>query len=281
MDSHSFSHKDLSIHYTKFGSGPTKLFAFHGFARTGQDFALFEPYLKERYTIYAFDLFLHGKSSFPKDRIEEKPISEIELKHFFEALLARLSISDFALMGYSLGGKIALSLLQLFPNSVKEIYLLAPDGIILNRWYNFTSRTRIGRKIYHYITDNPNSYFTLLGILKFTGIIRKKMHTFLLDNMKTKKKRELVYNIWCTFSLINPNIDLIQKNIVNHNITCHLFFGKNDNIIKPKIGQNFVSKIPNHSSFYLIDCGHVLIREQTGEIIQKIINNEKIYYHNH
>jgi len=158
---------------------------------------------------------------------------------------------------------------------------LAPDGIILNRWYNFTSRTRIGRKIYRYITDNPNSYFTMLGILKFTGIIRKKMHTFLLDNMKTKKKRELVYNIWRTYSLIKPNIDLIQKNINNHNVTCHLFFGKNDNIIKPKIGKGFASMLPNHARLHIIDCGHVLIREQTGEIIQKIINNEKINYHNH
>ena len=271
VSSQSFSYHDLSIYYTRFGAGSTPLFAFHGFGRTGQDFELFEPYLSEKYTVFAFDLFLHGKSPFPTDRIEDNPISETELKLFFDAFIEKNSITCFSLMGYSLGGKIALSLLQLFPNSIKEIYLLAPDGIILNRWYNFTSRSSTGRAIYKHITDKPNGYFFLLKTLKNIGFIREKMYAFLLDNMKTKEKRQLVYDIWLTFSLIKPNITLIQEIIIKNNITCHLFFGKHDNIIKPKIGKEFTSKIPDNSTFHLVDCGHVLIRERTGQLIQSII----------
>ena len=274
MGSHTFSYKDLSIHYTKFGTGSTPLFAFHGFGRTGQDFELFKPYLKEKYTVYAFDLFLHGKSPFPENRIEENPVSETELKQLFDSFTQHQNITQFSLMGYSLGGKIALSLLQLFPNRIKEVYLLAPDGIVLNRWYNFTSRTIIGRVIYRHITEKPNGYFTLLNVLKQVGFIREKMHTFLLENMKTKEKRQLVYDIWLTFSLIKPNIEKIQEIIKHNNITCHLFFGKHDNIIKPKIGKDFAKQLPNHATLHLIDCGHVLIRERTGKIIQQLINNE-------
>jgi pimeloyl-ACP methyl ester carboxylesterase len=275
MSSQSFSHKDLSIHFTKFGSGSTPLFAFHGFGRTGQDFELFEPYLSEKYTVFAFDLFLHGNSPFSADRIESNPIKETELQLFFQAFTAHFDISTFSLMGYSLGGKVALSLLQLFPDSIKEIYLLAPDGIVLNRWYNFTSKSAIGRALYRVITNKPAPYFALLKILKKSGIIREKMHTFLLENMKTKEKRQLVYDIWLTFSSIKPNIKKIQNSIIKNNISCHLFFGKHDNIIKPKIGKNFASKLPNNATFHLINCGHVLIREQTGQLIQQYITKNK------
>lgn len=270
MSSYTFSHKDLSIHFTRFGTGKTPLFAFHGFGRTGQDFDLFEPFLRNRFTVYAFDLFLHGESPFPEDRIEDHPITEKELQEFFVAFTNEYGIDDFSIMGYSLGGKISLSLLELFPKKVKEIYLLAPDGIILNRWYNFASRSTIGKALYRHIINYPNPYFILLKTSKAIGFIREKMYKFLMMNMETKQKRQLVYDIWLTFSLIKPNIPKIQKLIIGNNIQCHLFFGKHDNIIKPKIGEKFAKGIPNNSTFHIIECGHVLIRERTGKIIQQI-----------
>ena len=132
-----FSKNNLALEYLTFGKGSNIILAFHGFGRKAEDFLLFEKILEEKYTVISFNFFHHGNSSYPNDRIEKNTLSVEELNDFFEYFLKEKNISRFSLMGYSMGGKICLSLLEKFANRIDDIFLFAPDGIKINFWYGF------------------------------------------------------------------------------------------------------------------------------------------------
>ena len=63
----------MKLHYHKLGSGPHVLLAFHGIGQEGIScFGTFEKHLGSYYTIYAFDLFFHGKSNASDEQLITK-----------------------------------------------------------------------------------------------------------------------------------------------------------------------------------------------------------------
>ena len=51
-----------------------------------------------------------------------------DLKQLFEKFFEEQSIKNISLMGFSLGGKIALQLIELFPYNINSVFYLHPDG---------------------------------------------------------------------------------------------------------------------------------------------------------
>jgi pimeloyl-ACP methyl ester carboxylesterase len=49
--------------------------------------------------------------------------------------------AQYLLMGFSLDGRIALSVLELMPAGVSRLVLLAPDGLKINFWYWLSTQT--------------------------------------------------------------------------------------------------------------------------------------------
>jgi pimeloyl-ACP methyl ester carboxylesterase len=58
-----------------------------------------------------------------------------------------------------MGGRVALVLLELMPERVKSLLLLAPDGFKINLIYKFASETKLGRSMYKYLIDHPGWLF--------------------------------------------------------------------------------------------------------------------------
>jgi len=116
------------LFYFKEGAGNKTILLFHGF---GQDHRAFESWnesLKNEYTIYTFDLFFHGNSRWQNNRALEKEDWKKVLQLFFD----REKIEDFEIAGFSIGTKFVLAAMELFPDRVKRIILIAPDGISAN-----------------------------------------------------------------------------------------------------------------------------------------------------
>src|SRR5690242_12625904 len=91
-----------TLFYERKGNGRKTLLLFHGF---GQDHATFNPLmeqLKDEYTFYSFDLYFHGKSNWTNGEV---PLEKHEWKNIINAFLKENSIEEFALLGFSLGGK--------------------------------------------------------------------------------------------------------------------------------------------------------------------------------
>ena len=268
--SHYLEYGELKCEYLTFGTGKIPLLAFHGFGRHASDFEVFSELFGNKYTIYAFNLFHHGQSQYPDDRVEQNTFTKHEFREMFTQFFKEKNVDEVAIMGYSLGGKIALMFTEIFPEKVESLWLFAPDGIKKNIWYFIASNTIIGRSVYKYFLDNPALFFSMVNGMHKTKLINDKIKKFALNNMDEKEKRELVYKVWLTFKDTNPNMKLAIQNIKKFKIPVYQFFGKNDKVIKPKLGDWFSSKINQKQNFHVLEAGHVLLTTRTVKVIERL-----------
>jgi pimeloyl-ACP methyl ester carboxylesterase len=264
------SHNNLKFEYLTFGTGFIPLLAFHGFGRHAKDYQVFEKLFGDKYTIYSFNLFHHGKSEYPSDRIQSNTFTKNEFKIIFGDFIQKLNVPQIAIMGYSLGGKIALMFTEIFPKKIESLWLFAPDGIKMNFWYLVASKTAVGRSVYRYFLENPGLFFSMVNGLHKTKLINDKIKKFAIKNMDEKSKRELVYKVWLTFKDTNPNMRLCIPNINSENIPVYQFFGQNDKVIKPQLGDWFSNKINQPENYHVLQTGHLLLTEKTSKYIEEL-----------
>jgi pimeloyl-ACP methyl ester carboxylesterase len=263
------SYKDFLWEYEEFGHGPKLLLAFHGFDRPASDFKVFEQSLGGAFKIISINLFYHGNSSRPP---YPQLFTTSDLKGLIEAILEKMKAGSFSLMGYSLGGKIALACVELFPGSIENLYLFAPDGILIKNYYLFLSTTKLGHLFVHLALKHPGSIIKLLNAFLKLGWLSEKIHKFALHHVEDKVRMRKVANIWMIFRKIVPNIPEIQKIINTYHINTLLFFGAHDAIIPSKLGLMFAKDLEQQNCFQLLEMGHNLITEKTNRILAGLIH---------
>lgn len=264
-----FTHGQLSFEVSCFGHGPVPLLAFHGFGRTGQDFAVFEQALGERYTIHAFDLPFHGQSPSPSKRAQQ-PFEPAELRDYFTAFVDRIGAERVHLIGYSLGGRVALSLLETMPERIERAYLLAPDGLKTKPWYRGLASSAWGRARYRRFIEYPRRVHAVMNLLHRIGAINAKMHRFLLRQSDTSAKRKLLHDVWLSFRHIEPDLSTVAAHLRTRNIPLTLVFGAKDSVIKPLLAANLRPLAPDHVHVLIVDAGHQLLTNETAEVLASL-----------
>ena len=84
------------------------------------------------------------------------------------------NLKTFYLLGYSMGGRIALRLLQQIPKQIEKVVLLAPDGLHKNFWYRFATHTIVGRNLFYKSMKNPRLLFSIAKKLRVRGALEQR-----------------------------------------------------------------------------------------------------------
>lgn len=109
----------VRLHVEVSGEGPA-LLLLHGFTGSTRTWDRFIPEWSERYRTIAVDVIGHGQSDSPQDR------SRYSMQHAVQdlaAVLDQLHIEQAAVLGYSMGGRLALSMAVLQPHRVRALLL--------------------------------------------------------------------------------------------------------------------------------------------------------------
>lgn len=106
---------DATYHVTIQGEGPPVVL-LHGFTSTVQTWNAVSEELKQNYTVIAIDLPGHGKTVTP-DRTMNECCTDIAF------ILQSLHYTCVHMIGYSMGGRVALSFAHRFPNLVASLTL--------------------------------------------------------------------------------------------------------------------------------------------------------------
>ena len=262
-------HADYELEYFIFGKGPKTMLAFHGFNNSAHDFESLGEVAGNLYTIISVNIFFHGNSTV-EERMIQKGFSIEDLSVLFTDLYNVKPTEKYTLIGFSLGGRIVLKLLELFPEKIEEIILLAPDGFYTSPFYLFLTRTKAGRLVLKQTIKNPGTFNNIAGILRKTGIISEKRYQFARNNFDNSDRREKVYQVWLTLRNVLSKKGTIKELLVKYDIKMHLFFGKYDKIIPPSIGLNFSKGSEKHVFFNELEEGHRLMRK---DIFEKVLKN--------
>jgi pimeloyl-ACP methyl ester carboxylesterase len=262
-------HNDWELVYQSSGDGELWL-AFHGYGQN-KDFLTFIPeQLKAEATFFLFDLFVHGESK----AVPKRAITKTELKAIFEALFESEQIKRINLFGYSLGGKLALCLLELFPEKTDKIFLVAPDGIKRDYPNFLLNRTYLGDKILHLLHRNPALISSSLKVLKGGRIINEKAYHYYHSQTTDSHKREFVLKVWKVFSKLNPNLKEIKRILSERpELNFNLVYGKFDSLISARHIEKFSNDLIElrNAQFRKLDSGHNLLNADLIPLMKSML----------
>jgi pimeloyl-ACP methyl ester carboxylesterase len=253
----SFTH-GFNLHYRTYGSGPQHFLCFHGFSRSGGDFWFLGNLLGRRCTFHAFDLHFHGSSIGDPMRADD-PFTPEEIRDFFNAFADHLGQKKIHLLGYSLGGRMVLSLLETIPGRISRAFLAAPDGLKMRPWYRGLAASAFGRTLYKRFVDRPQHFHKLVQGLRRINVVNDRMVDFVMRHTSARERRQLLHDVWLSYRLIEPDLRVVAENLYKHDVHAHLFFGEHDRVIPPILGQNLQLLAPKHVTVEVLPTGHWLL----------------------
>lgn len=256
-----FHNGGLCVEYGVWGQGPEVLFAFHGFGRTYSDFIGFTEPLTKKYTIYGINIFFHGESNIGDRNVDKNPIQPQEFAFFFEAFIQSLEKEKVALMGYSLGGRIAMKIAELIPQRINSLILFAPDGLVVNRWYAMFSHYKLGRTFFRFFIRHNTGFYKLLDILNNVGIISDRLKEFVINETSSQEKQWKVYKVWSFLRNTDPDLEKLTYELKNKQICTKIFIGSYDNII-PFKNTLKIKELNSEIEVYSVKSGHALLSKK-------------------
>ncbi len=243
-------YKESKLFYYKYGAGQNTILLFHGYCQDHFAFESWIDQLKNDFTIYSFDLFLHGQSIWPERALEKE-----DWKNVITLFLQKEKITEFELAGFSMGGKFTFATLEAFPEKARRMVLIAPDGIKVNFWYHLATYPVIMRALFESFISNPSIFFSLARFLQSVGIIDKYLLRFVTFQMDTEEKRKRVYSTWIYFRHLKFDMNSIAELLIERNIPLKIVVGRFDKVIPVKDMQILLRHVPN-GQLEILETGH-------------------------
>ena len=266
MSEHFISFRSSRFHYSLWGEGKRILFAFHGYGESAAAFAFLTETLAKDFTIIAPDLPFHGQTEWKEDRLF---FDAPDLLALLEEIAAGLPGREAGwwLLGYSMGGRVALQLLQLAPHRVQRLVLLAPDGLFVNPWYWLATRTSPGNRLFRWTMKRPAWLFLLLRTGNRLRLVNPSLYKFAAHYIDDDQVRASLYTRWTTMRGFRPHLPHIAGIIREKKIPVALIYGSYDRIILSKRGERFQRRTAPYCRLTLLPAGHQLLQPKFMEVI--------------
>lgn len=253
------------IHYLVIGTGPRLVFGLHGYGESAHSFAFVGSGLQHTHTLVAIDLPFHGKTDW-KEGVLMDPS---QLQEILQQLMAKVSPGNHSatLIGFSFGARLSLTLIDRYPGTYERLILLAPDGLVVNRWYWIATQTTAGNRFFAFTMKNPQWFFLLIQTGATIGVVNSSIQKFTRQYIHNKQVRQDLYNRWTCMRKFTPSLKKVKKNILKNAISVRMLYGEHDRMIAPSFGKKFRKGIESFSTLQVIDSGHQVLHEKNAQHI--------------
>lgn len=240
--------------YKTFGSGKQILIAIHGYGQSKAHWSFLKDFWPDT-TIIAIDLPHHKDSVW-----NDAKFTLIHLQEMLLRLKEQLGFQEYSLIGFSMGARICLNILLLDPNHIKNIILIAPDGLVHNFWYNLATRKSIGKRIFRYVTLHPNILLRSFDYLHKIKTLKESNYKYFKDQFGNKRLRLQLYKTWNVLSELKNDPKNTIKVLNNSPISIQVLAGLYDHIIPVKHAYHFKAKVPK-TQLNILNKGHRMLNK--------------------
>lgn len=259
-----FQAGDIQWKATRFGTGKTWLIALHGYGQQASLFHHLAEICKDKYSILAIDLAYHGNNdSFQKGFLFDKNYAQVWL----DSILEKTGQKQIGLVGYSIGGRISLSLTSWFPELISELILLAPDGVPVSTLYRLLTNNAIGNALFRTFIHSPGFAFGFIKLGVWLKIIPTKVSDFYRNEISTLQKRQQLYDAWMAYRLAIPQYDIIKKYLKKGKISVVCILGRNDKVIPYTKTRKAALKFLPGIQIIELEAGHNLLSDKATKLL--------------
>lgn len=260
---HFVHYKESRLHYAKAGRGGRAILMFHGFGQGLHVFQDWVAHLESEYTLYAFDLYFHGSSTWPS----RAPLEKGDWKKILDVFFAKERIERFELAGFSMGGKFVLATVELFASRIDRVILIAPDGIKTSFWYSLATYPIATRALFKSMILKPRRLYRIIKTLRALHLVDRGLLRFAETQMSTEEKRRRVYYTWVYFRHLKFDLYSIADLLNGGKIPLLMITGRFDKIITTKNMAAFTKRLMHHKLVEL-EAGHNDLVERVGPLPQ-------------
>lgn len=266
----SISCGNSTVSYLVFGSGSTVVICLHGYGESAERFAFLQETAGDRYTFIAPDLPHHGHTHWTSDSLSPE-----DLRLLITGLTeAHSPGKPVILLGFSLGGRLALYLTQQDFLPLQRIVLLAPDGLKVNPWYWLATQTWVGKQLFAYTMRKPAWFYALLKLLKQLKLVNISIYKFVDYYIGDAAVRQQLYQRWMTLRQIRPSLAEVKAVIRQHRIPTKLIYGRYDRIILPVRGEKFRRGVEELVTLTLMEAGHQVLHPRHAAAIVNALDGK-------
>ncbi|MED0965587.1 alpha/beta hydrolase [Bacillus paramycoides] len=265
------------------------LVLIHGNMTSSQHWDLVIEQLQDQYHIYAIDLRGFGQSTYNKSIDSLQDFAE-DVKLFTD----QLKLETFSLMGWSMGGGVAMEFTASHPTFVEKLILVESVGMkgypIFKKDINGQPIVSSLLKTKEEIAQDPVQiipvvdaiknmnkvyYRTVWNLLIYThNQPESERYEKYLDDMLTQRNFVDINYSLVTFNISDEHNGVVQGNGRIHRIQVPTLViqGDRDYVVPQVVGEELAKHLPNAKLMILEDCGHSPFIDCLDVFIQHVEN---------
>lgn len=249
--------------YIKIGTGAKVMVGFHGFGRDASMFQNYENVFPD-YTIYSISLFYHGSDW----RYQDENLDAQRWKSFFGDFLASEGIQNFSLLGFSLGGKVALYTFQLFSSQVDKLHLIAPYGIKKNVVEWITQKLPSVYRSLEKFVHKPAPFLAVLRTLRKYKLMNTTLLNITMRQMGSLKTRQKTFLSMGLYGALRLDLPSIKRKLETSRIPVTFYLGHSDKILTTEALNRYLSKLMDFS-LHVLPGGHGSLPDKVIRFVEQ------------
>lgn len=260
--------RDVSYYVQVAGKGQP-IVLLHGFSGDVHTWTWIQNALAKTYQVVALDILGHGKTDSPKDHTRYQMEEVIQdLREIFQ----KLNLTDVYLLGYSMGGRLALAFSLAYPEKVKHLILESSSPGLK------TDAKRRERKAHdewlaRNILENGMAWFVAywrdVPIFSSTSLNDKEKEARLERFYTQQKKASPIGLANSLFGMGTGMQESYWNQLAQISFQTTLICGTNDEKFCT-INKDMQKHIPNAEIFFIDDAGHRVHLEQPTRFLQLV-----------
>jgi 2-hydroxy-6-oxonona-2,4-dienedioate hydrolase len=242
MDEKFVTIDENKIRYLETGNGDKNILLMHGLGASAERWEFVLPEFSKNYRVVVPDLIGFGYS--------DKPLVDYTTEFFTDFLssfLNKIKIKKTNIIGSSLGGQITVEYTSKNQDSVENLVLVSPSGIMKHSTPALDAYVMAA--LYPDSEGAKNAFQMMAGP-------RQQVDPRIIENFVERMKLPNAKMAFMSTLLGLKNAETITKSLMKITIPTLIIWGEDDPVIPIKYADEFVSSIQD-CRFYMMDnCGH-------------------------